>query len=307
VHRKKKAALELNDDMFGDVASDSGDLFGSTPSQKASNVFTSTPNTPQPTVSSRRKLNPTKRVARFDQLLEFVSCRTGLKPVAKSPEQVRSSAWGHLFDLATTREQLERVTELFPQWRDSRREFNEETVKKFISEQFVFDPTTRIQLYAPGRCDELKCSDLALNVFCDHSRYRFPLSSITAARLLMHSLHLKQPLASSVTLMALYPAYNLPPVSTDLVSCTMLATACLNQENEQSKVLAEALVPSIKRLLQNTPPTPPSKPVRYSEDREPAWLARTLAKIEEVLEKQGRDHKWLREWRERSGHLVPAS
>jgi len=287
VHRKK-AALELNDDMFGDVVSDSGDLFGSTQSQKVSNVTTSAPT--QTTVSSRRKLNPTKRAARFDQLLEFVSCRTGLKPVAKTPEQVRNSAWGHLFDLATTREQLECVTELFPQWRDSRREFNEETVKKFIR-----------------RCDELKCPDLALDVFCDHSKYRFPLSSITAARLLMHSLHLKQPLASSVTLMALYPAYNLPPVSTDLVSCTMLATACLNQENEQSKVLADALVPSIKRLLESTPPTPRSKPVRYSEDREPAWLARTLAKIEGVLEEQGRDHKWLHEWRERNGHLVPAS
>ena len=87
----------------------------------------------------------------------------------------------------------------------------------------------------------------------------------------------------------------------------MLATACLGQESKQSRVLADALLPSIKRLLDETPPIAPSKPIRHSEDREPFWLARTLAKIEETLQKQGRDYQWLREWRERSGHLAPAS
>jgi len=107
--------------------------------------------------------------------------------------------------------------------------------------------------------------------------------------------------------MALYPAYNLPAISTDLVSSTMLVTACLSQESKQSRVLADALLPSVKHLLKKTPPTPPSKPIRHSEDREPFWLAGTLAKIEETLQKQGRDYKWLHEWRERSGHLAPAS
>jgi hypothetical protein len=124
---------------------------------------------------------------------------------------------------------------------------------------------------------------------------------------MMHSLHLKYPLASSVTLMALYPAYNLPSISGDLVSSTMLVTACLSQESRQSKVLVDTLLPSIKHLLEKTPAIPPSKPIRHSEDREPFWLARTLAKIEEALQKQGRDYKWLHEWRERSGHLAPAS
>jgi hypothetical protein len=146
-----------------------------------------------------------------------------------------------------------------------------------------------------------------LDVFSNHSKYGFPLVSVAVARQLMHSLHLKHPLASSVTLMALYPAYNLPPVSTDLVSIAMLTTACLKEESKQSKVLADVLVPSIMRLLNQTPPIPPSKVIRYGEDREPAWLAGTLAKIEEALKKQGRGHKWLHAWRERSGHLAPAS
>jgi len=146
-----------------------------------------------------------------------------------------------------------------------------------------------------------------LDVFSNHSKYGFPLTSVSAARQLMHALHLKHPLASSVTLMALYPAYNLPPVSADLASSTMLATACFNQENKQSKILIDVLIPSIKRLLKNTPLTPPSKPIRYSEDREQFWLARTLSKVEEGLQKRGRDYQWLREWRERSGHLAPTS
>ena len=106
--------------------------------------------------------------------------------------------------------------------------------------------------------------------------------------------------------MALYPAYNLPPISTDLVSSAMLATACLSQESKQSKVLTEALLESVKHLLRTTPPIPPSKSIRHSEDREQFWLARTLARIEEALQKQGRDNQWLHEWRERSGHLTPA-
>jgi len=160
---------------------------------------------------------------------------------------------------------------------------------------------------AQGRCDELECSDLALDVFSNHPKYGFSLTSVVVARQLMHSLHIKHPLSSSVTLMALYPAYNLPPISADLVSSAMLATACLGQESKQSKVLIEVLLPSIKRLLEATPPTPPSKPIRHGEDREQFWLARTLAKIEEVLQKQGWDYQWLHEWRERSGHLATAS
>ena len=135
MYRKKKAATaDLTGDLFGEGAPDSGDLFGSTPKQKARKAVTSTPANPQNTVSSRRRLDPTERTTRFNELFEFVSVRIGLKPATKTPEQVRNSAWGHLFDLATTRTQLERVTELFPRWRDSRREFNEQTVKNFVSE-----------------------------------------------------------------------------------------------------------------------------------------------------------------------------
>ena len=135
MYRTKKAVtVELTDDLFGEGGSDSGDLFGSTPNQKTGNAPAPTPSKQQNTVPSRRGLDPAERTIRFNELFEFVSSKIGLKPVAKTPEQVRNSAWGHLFDLATTRAQLERVAELFPRWRDSRREFNEQTVKNFVSE-----------------------------------------------------------------------------------------------------------------------------------------------------------------------------
>ena len=90
----------------------------------------------------------------------------------------------------------------------------------------------------------------------------FPLTSVAVVRRLMHSLHLRHPLPSSVTLAALYLVYNLSPISTDFVSSTMLATACLSQEFKQSKVLVGVLLPLIKCLLKNTSPTPPSKPIQ---------------------------------------------
>ena len=144
MYRKKATTLELTDDLFGEDASDSGDLFGSASEQKTRKAAVPTPAKSQNTVSSRRVLDPAERTTRFNELFEFVSGRIGLKPAAKTPEQVRNSAWGHLFELATTRAQLERVTELFPRWRDSRREFNEQTVKNFISEWVRFIATTYV-------------------------------------------------------------------------------------------------------------------------------------------------------------------
>ena len=136
--KKKSSAFELIDDMFGEGASDSGDIFGSTAKGQTNNVVAPDLAKPQNAVSSRRRLDPLERTARFNELFEFVSSKIGLKPTAKTPEQVRDSAWGHLFELATSRAQLERVAELFPLWRDSRREFKEQTVKTFTSELLRF-------------------------------------------------------------------------------------------------------------------------------------------------------------------------
>lgn len=120
----------------------------------------------------------------------------------------------------------------------------------------------------------------------------------------MHSLHVEHPLSSAITLVALYKVYNLPPVSSDLVSTAMLASACFKSNTEHSLVVANALVPALKTLIAETSPIPiPPKGAERANNKETAWLAWTLSKIEKALVKQKEETGWLRDWRERSGHL----
>lgn len=131
--KKKKLASYEAGDLFA-----SEELFGSkmSPSSKASRVTPTEGKKPvAPTqISTRKRLNPEDRLLRFNELRTFVADRIGLKPTATTPEQVRNSAWQHMFGLATTREQLESVTELFSKWRDSRRTFDDGTVQLFVRE-----------------------------------------------------------------------------------------------------------------------------------------------------------------------------
>ena len=77
------------------------------------------------------KLTPEKRQERFDQLFDFIAPRLGRRPAVKTP-QVRQSAWTHLFGLATTAGQLEKVVALFPRWRDSNRVFDAQHAEQFV-------------------------------------------------------------------------------------------------------------------------------------------------------------------------------
>jgi len=285
---KKKGQHVAEDDPFADEDS----LFGSSEGEE---LF-STAGEParQETSPTARvaqgKLNPETRLARFDELLKFVGDRVGLKPVT-TKLQVRNTAWQHLFDLATTKEQMEQVVELFPKWRDSRRVFTEKCAEAFVR-----------------RCEELKCPTLALKVFSNHTKYGFDLSSIQAGRHLLHSLHVEHPIQETITLAALYKVYNLPAISSDLISCAMLTSACFKEGSEQSLVVAKAMVPSLREMLEKTDAkewalVEKGQPERARlEVKEKAWLAWTLAKIEKALSKQGEEFEWLRRWRESVGH-----
>jgi hypothetical protein len=134
VLRKKKqqttaeAAFDDVDDAFS--AAEEDDLFGS------SNVKASSKSARTGIVAKTKgKLTSEERAARFEDLYQFLSDRIGLRPpakVRKEPEQVRKTAWQHLFGLATTAEQLERVTELFPKWRESRQQFTPKMAEAFV-------------------------------------------------------------------------------------------------------------------------------------------------------------------------------
>ena len=89
--------------------------------------------------ASKGTMSPQMRIRRFDKLFQFASDRIGLQPVlAKAPEQVRNTIWQQLFKLATRREQMEAVVELFPKWRDSRRQFTPIMSEEFIREQRTY-------------------------------------------------------------------------------------------------------------------------------------------------------------------------
>ncbi|KAI0350336.1 hypothetical protein OH77DRAFT_1081209 [Trametes cingulata] len=292
--KKPSGTAADSDDLFGDDDSDSlfsDDLFADS-EQKSSNAqpakvdaAKSTDIPPHnPSVPAPRDYD---RDARFEEIYRFVkSC---IADKTEPARQVRTSAWHHLFSLATRPEQLERVAELFPKWRDARRSFRPATPEKFAR-----------------RCAELHCPQLALKVFGDHSKYGLDLT-LDAARPVLHSLHLHHPLQETITLAALFSVYKLPPVSSDLVCSSLLLTACFKHASEESLAVARAFVPSLQQLLENTQPA--SMALRDEDhgkpaDKEKRWLAWTLKKVEKALQRQELDVSWLRQWRVASGYAA---
>ena len=144
-----------------------------------------------------------------------------------------------------------------------------------------------------------------MKVFSDHSKYGFNLDYLPAARQLLHSLHVERPLEDSVTLSALYGVYKLPAISSDLVSCALFTSALFKAKTEESLVVASALVPELKILLDRTAPEKMAYPVdKFTRSRqgskEKIWLRWTLLKIEKALEAQKQPVDWLKTWRHAS-------
>ncbi|KAI0823292.1 hypothetical protein BC628DRAFT_1385710 [Trametes gibbosa] len=289
--KKKPNSTSEADDLFGQEEDDSlfsDDLFSgqhkpsnTSPSPVDAAKLTDIP-PHNPSVPAPRDYD---RDARFEEVYQFANSCIAEK--SEPARQVRSSAWLHLFSLATTPDQLERVAGLFPKWRDARR---------------TFLPTTGEQF--ARRCAELRCPQLALKVFGDHSKYGLDLTQ-EAARSLLHALHLHHPLQDTITLTALFSVYNLPPVSSDLINSALLLTACFKHASEESLAVAHALVAPLQQLLEKTEPSTMS--LRGTDQGTPAekqkrWLAWTLRKVEKALQHEELDVAWLTQWRVASGY-----
>ena len=230
--------------------------------------------------------------------MEYVTDRSGRKRAIKAG-QVRQTAWLRLFQLANSPEQLEMVAELLPRWRDSGKEFRPVHAEAFVREfsvQFLSYYHAKVN---QGRCEELKCPKLALKVFGDHSKYGLGLSSLSAARHMLHSLYSKYPLSDSMTVAALFGVYKLPPVSSDPAACSMLYAACLKDKSANARVAGNALFEELKKHVQYKPPVRAPKEsvirARYSE-KPNIWLLDALRTIEKVHKKTGKEWKWLRYW-----------
>ena len=222
--------------------------------------------------------------------------------------QVRTSAWMNLINLATTEEQLRELAGLFPSWTAGGRKFDSRFSESFVSKHTILLCTLTSLIASPGRCEQLSCPLLALDVFGNYAKYNVKLT-LPGARQLLHSLHLEQPIDRVIAASALYGVYSLVPIARDLVSCSMLVSACFKHNSEDSLIVARSLLPHLHDMLSQTKPSPTkSTPPAKSVDKSQAWLQWTLKKIDKAVAVQNNSRaEWLRDWRLRNGHILEPS
>ncbi|KAL0961331.1 hypothetical protein HGRIS_006288 [Hohenbuehelia grisea] len=292
---KKKESLVI-EDLFANFEDNAETSTPAESSAGAKPALISEPgtSTSQPARVSRGKhrgLAPDVRLARFNDLYEFVVPRIGKNPAVKVP-QVKKSAWVHMVNLATTEEQLTKVVNMFPKWREMGWEFDETYAEVVTS-----------------RCQELGCPLLALKIFGDYSTYGLPLS-LRAGRQMLFSLHDTQPIDKVIATAALYSVYRLPPIVEDLPSCAFLVIACLKEDSKYSNQVANALLPHLQKMIEASPRKRVDKSLpELAQDRGPLWVERCLVKLDKLLnEKRGEKFaKWLRQWRQESGMVKPST
>jgi len=255
------------------------------------------------------------RIQRFENALNFLSTQIGqIRPKGHSP-QVRSSIWLYLFDLATCPEHLERVSSQFSRFVENGRQFRDEHVNAFVRTWFEHKQAQnlgitnlRSNLLATGRCVELRCPELALNVFSNRSAYRMDLT-LPATRHLLYALYEERQFSNIVVLVALFPLYNLPALTSDPISCALLLSACLREANssgsEPALTIAETFLSPFKQLLSQTPPMPiPVDANRFPERR---WMKDAMLGILDSLVVQDHEAGWIRDWCYQSDYGLPSN
>jgi hypothetical protein len=132
-----------------------------------------------------------------------------------------------------------------------------------------------------GRCEELGAQSLALQVFGNYARFNVSLD-LVSGRQLLHSLSRAFPIEDVMTASALFNLYGIPPVSQDLVSCSIIVQACLRHNSPHSNAIAEALIPHLRQLKEKTPVD-----VKDTYHRENVWVQRAIEQIDAQLSERG--------------------
>ena len=127
-----------------------------------------------------------------------------------------------------------------------------------------------------GRCEELRCGTLALEVYGDFAQYNLPLT-LPAARRLLHSVH-RGPIQNVMTASALFGVYKLPAAAQDYVSCAFVVEACLRHNSEDSVAIAQALLPHLRQLQKTT-----KVDKEDTVNRENVWVQKSMENIEKHL------------------------
>ncbi|KAI5122032.1 hypothetical protein M0805_008022 [Coniferiporia weirii] len=162
----------------------------------------------------------------FEEQFAFVNDRLGPSPRASHP-QVRANALRRLLHHSEDAAQLERLAELLVVWRNEGRTVDAETTVELIDRCLAWNPSLLVQL------------------FSDRPRYGLTIPSLPEARRILRRLVLARPhpvaqstdahvrctaaseaLRNAATFTALFPAHGLPPATSDLACCALLAQAC---------------------------------------------------------------------------------
>ncbi|KDR66615.1 hypothetical protein GALMADRAFT_130827 [Galerina marginata CBS 339.88] len=276
VHKKKSKAAAY-DDLFSDDTLVEEDLIKDASKESTVNPQTgesepaSAPSTSASTTevsgssSKKAKLTAAARKERFESQIKYIEPRLGRSPAVKNP-RIKRRALFTLTQLASSEDELRRVAELLPKYREAQRE-----VMPYFAEAFV------------RRCQELRCPPLALSVFGNFARYNLPLTQ-PAAQWLVHSLYVLYPLDQLMVATALFPVYNLPPISEDLPTASMVAAACYKHATPPSLKLAEGLKPFINAMLREKGVT-----LETAQDlqgrKKKKWIAWSLHKANKAAER----------------------
>jgi len=132
-----------------------------------------------------------------------------------------------------------------------------------------------------GRCEQLRCQPLALEVFGNYAKYNIALTPNTG-RWLIHSIHVLYPLKDLLVAASLFSVYNIS-LAEDLVSASMFTAACFKHDTPQSRAVANLLLPEIKRMVEEKKVTTPVSDVEMK--RQLKWVDWSLTKINKFVKK----------------------
>jgi hypothetical protein len=245
--------------------------------------------------------------------LEYVGDRIGPEPKVKDAIQIRNTAWNQLLDLASSREDVEKVVDLMPHWTAVKREFRPETVKWFIGGCSCLHVPDLTADDSTERTYALSCPDLAFRVFADPLKYGIRVPSLTAGTELIASAVRRTSPAPDASMLsqitALVGVMNVqghPAFASALVPCTVLLRAMVDprMKNKASERVARTLLPQLRELITKRDPLPEGALASASPVRRWA-LESGLLGVQKWMPTAGEhDGKWLWDFREKSGLLA---
>jgi len=128
--QRKKGKAAIADDLFSDdslledeLIKDLSPVFSAkAPSEQVQD--STVPSTPLPKTEGRKRpvLPPAVRLERFDTLLRFMGPRIGRNPTMQKP-LVKKRSWLVLLDLAANKDEIQKIIDLFPKYKDGKGEF----------------------------------------------------------------------------------------------------------------------------------------------------------------------------------------